>query len=221
MIKKLLNIGLIIGGLLALIGGVTAIVSFNSGKVYENAMDAMNNIFNMATMGRVGAIICFAISLILVVMDFVTYESNKKPSFVTAAFGTAAFVAQFVFNPITSLNALISSMIDKAMSAYTSTSSYTDATQRLANSIKTQSNVGLTILILAGLALIVMGILALAKKDNVVYVGNDFNNNYSTNYNPPSDYADSNYVDPISNYDISSDPNYNYKSPNNNNNFNG
>ncbi|MDE7398799.1 MAG: hypothetical protein K2N06_04635, partial [Oscillospiraceae bacterium] len=208
----------IIGSLIALIGGVIAIVSFNSGKMLDNTLNTLENIFNMATMGRVGAIICFAISLILVVMDFVTYESNKKPSFVTAAFGTAAFVAQFLFNPITGMNALFSSMLDKAMSAYGSTSSYEDATQRIADSIKTQSNVGLAILILAGLALIVMGILGLAKKDNVVYVGNNSNNNYNTNYNSPSGYTNSNYVDPIPNYDISSDPDYNYKSPNNYNN---
>lgn len=235
MVKRLLNAGLIISGLISLIGGIIAIINLNSGEIKTSAMDTLNNMFNMATMGRVGAIICFAISLILVAVAFVTNESNKAPSFATAIFGTTAFVAQFLFNPITSISAYINAIIDGAAYIYDSADSYTEAAQRLLGSIKTQSNVGLVILIFSGLVLIVMGIVGLAKKDDMVFVGNNYNSNY--NYNPTHNYANpnpnpnyanpnpnSNNADSDSDYDIRSDPDYNYKSPsnyNNTNNFNG
>lgn len=211
LIKKILNGGLVIGGLLSIIGGIIALVNVNSDTLEEP--DAM---FGTATMGRVGAIICFVLSLIIVGLAFLLKESNKIPSFATAGFGVLGFVAQFIFNPITSMSAFLGA----AMSNFGSFLSGTNSDD-VVNGIRAQSTVGLILLLISALALAIIGVMSFVKKPALPFT--PYNGQYAqpVNNNPYGQPVNNNqYTQPVNNNQYAQPVNNNpYGQPVNNNQY--
>lgn len=140
MVKKIGCAGTVIGGLLAMIGGIVAFV--NSAKV------DVSGVIGMAIMARIGAIILF-ISAIAIIADAFMNGSPVVGAIVRMVFGTAAFVGQFLINPYTSLKAMLNSALTNGAKATGVTAA-----------------IGFIIIIISGLVLLIMGVVGLASKKN-------------------------------------------------------
>lgn len=139
MIKKLGSAGMLIGGLLAAIGGVGAFI--NAASI--NIKGAMN----MAVLGRVGAIIIFVAAIIVVAGVFMTGAQKKGGAIAGMIFAVIAFVAQFMINPITSWQAAASASLGGNAEAAGGAAS-----------------IGLILLIISSIVCLIMGIVGLASK---------------------------------------------------------
>ena len=141
MVKKIGSAGMLIGGLLAAIGGIVSMISFASLKI-TNAM-------NMAVLGRVGAIITFIAAIIVVAGVFMAGEPKKGGAIAGMVFAVFAFIAQFMINPITSWGAAASA----GLSGH-------------AESAGGAAIIGLILLAISGIVCLIMGIVGLASKKN-------------------------------------------------------
>lgn len=140
MVKKIGNAGLLVGGLLAVIGAVGAIVNSVSVNV--------SGTISMAVLSRVGAIISFVTAIIIIAAAVMAAEPKKGGAVAKLIFGVLAFVGQFLINPITGLKAA-------ANAAFSSS----------AQSAIQGAFIGLIFLAVSGLVLLIMGIVGLASKN--------------------------------------------------------
>ena len=139
MIKKIGSAGMLVGGLLAAIGGVGAIINTASSQI-KGAM-------NMAVLGRVGAIIIFVSAIIVVAGVFMTKAQKKGGAIAGMIFAVLAFVAQFMINPITSWKAAASAGLSGNVESTVGAAA-----------------IGLILLAVSGLVCLIMGIVGLAPK---------------------------------------------------------
>lgn len=133
MIKKIGALALLIGGVLGAIGGISAFAMIYSIDTRaESAKNSLSEAFallsslegeakkiaNMAVLARVGAIILLIASIAVVAGVFM--EGSKKNAVISyIVVGIAAFVGQFMINPITNaestLNWLVSDTSDNVV----------------------------------------------------------------------------------------------------------
>ena len=156
MIKKVLNVGLIIGGLMMLVGGIIAVINVFSIEEFDKLED-FNVMFGWAIVTRIGAIIGFVFALALVGYAFLFRESNKIPAYVTAVAGVLGFVGQFLFNSVTGYIAMSNAIWSHMSSMFSSS----DETLGI---IQGPSATGLIFAIVAGIVMLAVGIMGLVKK---------------------------------------------------------
>lgn len=165
MIKKIGALALLIGGVLGAIGGISSLAEIYS--IEEKARNAKNSlsgaiavlgslddvakkISGMAVLARVGAIILLIASIVVVAGVFM--EGSKKNAVISyIVVGIAAFVGQFMINPITNkeavLNWLVSDTDDDAVK-------------------------GLVFISICGVILAINGLIILfSRKKNINFVG--------------------------------------------------
>lgn len=182
-IKKILNGGLAVGGLMMLVGGIIAVINV----FLMEELDDPDLMFGMSIVARVGAIICFVFALAVIGYAFLFKESNKIPAYVTGIAGVAGFVGQFIFNPVTSFGAMTDAFLSR-LNNITSSSTSSDIT----GAIQGQSAAGLIIVIVAGIVMLAVGIINLVKKPAIPF----------TPYNPNNQYAqpvNNQYTQPVNN----------------------
>ncbi len=174
LIKKILNVGLIVGGLMMLVGGIIAVINVFSIEKFEEIED-FNVMFGWAIVTRIGAIICFVLSLALVGYAFLFRESNKIPAYVTVVAGVLGFVGQFLFNPVTSIGAMTNAIWSHRGSLLSSYSS-----DKVLGIIQGPSATGLIFAIVAGIVMLAVGIMGLVKKSLpfIPYNSQPVNNQY-------------------------------------------
>ena len=139
MVKKIGSAGMLIGGLLAAIGGLVSMLNFASLNI--------NAAMGMAVMGRVGAIIAFIAAIVVLAGVFMAGETRKGGAIAGMVFAVLVFIAQFMINPITSwkaaFNAGFSGNAEAAGGA---------------------AVIGLILLAVSGLVCAIMGIVGLVSK---------------------------------------------------------
>lgn len=140
MVKKIGNVGLILGGIAAAIGGILAFVM--------SGAEDVDGIIGMAVLSRIGAIVVF-VSAIAVVADAFMAGSKKGGAITKMVFGLIAFVGQFLINPYTSLGAMIKAAFTRDM-----------------DSIVAMGAIGFLAIALSGIVLLIMGIVGVASKNN-------------------------------------------------------
>ena len=159
MIKKIGSLALLVGGILGAIGGFAALgtlYSIGSGAqsgslTFLGLLEDIKTVMNMAVLGRVGAIIMF-ISAIVVVAGVFMEGSKKSGAISVGIFGLAAFIGQFMINPITSI----------------------EAAQGIVGSDSASDNVikGLVMIGICGVVLAINGLIILvSKKKNINFIG--------------------------------------------------
>lgn len=84
MLKKVGNVGLILGGLAAAVGGILAFVM--------SAKGAPGGMVNMAILSRIGAIVVFLSAIAVLAGAFMTAGSKKGGAITKMVFGLIAFV---------------------------------------------------------------------------------------------------------------------------------
>ena len=141
MVKKIGLAGTIIGGLLAAIGGILAFVG--------SANEDIEGIINMAVLSRVGAIILFVCTLVVLAVAFMTAGSKKGGAVARMIFGIAAFVGQFLIDPYTSLAAMTKAAL------------YGDP-----DTVVAMGGAGFLIITISGIVLLIMGIVGIVSKKN-------------------------------------------------------
>lgn len=95
MLKKVGNVGLILGGLAAAVGGILAFVMSKNSSV--------GGVVGMAILSRIGAIVVFLSAIAVLAEVFMTAGSKKGGAVTKMIFGLIAFVGQFFINPYTSM----------------------------------------------------------------------------------------------------------------------
>ncbi|MDE7231298.1 MAG: hypothetical protein K2N56_12520 [Oscillospiraceae bacterium] len=139
MVKKIGSLGLLVGGVLALIGAIGAIVNSMSVNV-KATMD-------MAVLARVGSIIAF-VAAIIAVAGVVMTNAKKGGAIASMIFGVLAFIGQFLINPITSWQAAT----DAAFGG--------NAKGAAGGAI-----IGLILIAISGIVLLILGIVGLVSKN--------------------------------------------------------
>ena len=150
MIKKIGALGLLIGGLLAAIGGIGSIAnaaSLTDTTSFRGMASAVDAAINMAVLARVGAIIAF-VAAIVAVAGVVKDNMKKGGAITSMVFAVVAFIGQFMINPITSWkNAASAGMSGNAEAQGVGAS------------------IGLILLILSGIVLLILGVVGLVSKN--------------------------------------------------------
>lgn len=188
MIKKILNVGLIVGGLMMLVGGIIAVI--NVFMIEE--LDEPDVMFGWAIVTRIGAITCFTLSLALIGFVFLFRESNKIPAYVAGVAGVLGFVGQFLFNPVTSLEAMSSALLSHLSSILSSGSR-----DSVAGIIQGPSATGLFFAIVAGIVMLAVGIMGLVKKSlPFIPYNNQYNQPMNNQYDQP---MNNQYAQPVNN----------------------
>ena len=212
MIKKVLNVGLIIGGLMMLVGGIIAVINVFSIEEFDKLED-FNVMFGWAIVTRIGAIIGFVLALALVGYAFLFRESNKIPAYVTAVAGVLGFVGQFLFNSVTGYGAMTSAIWSHMSSLFSSS----DETLGI---IQGPSATGLIFAIVAGIVMLAVGIMGLVKKSlpfipyNNQPVNNPYGQPMNNQYGQP---MNNQYAQPMNNQYAQPQPmNNQYAQPANN-----
>lgn len=139
MLKKVGNVGLILGGLAAAVGGILAFVM--------SAKGAPGGMVNMAILSRIGAIVVFLSAIAVLAGAFMTAGSKKGGAITKMVFGLIAFVGQFLINPYTS----IANMLKLAFSGKARAAADLAAT-------------GFIIIGISGIVLLITGIVEVASK---------------------------------------------------------
>lgn len=158
MVKKLGNIVLIVGGLLAVVGGTIDCA---------NLMFDMNigDVFAMAVLARIGAIMLFVGAIGVLAAAYLTSGSKKGSTIAGAVarmfFGTAAFVGQFLINPFTSKNAMLRAIASAADKGFQSGSI---SSSDLADTLYNAAQYGFIIIAVSGMVLLIMGFEGVAPK---------------------------------------------------------
>lgn len=158
--KKIGNAGLLIGGLLGLIGAVLAIVN--------SAAISINGVIGMSVMARIGSIIMFISAIAIVAATVMGKDLKKGGAIAKMVFAVLAFVGQFLINPYTSWQALISASFGGS-----------------ARDVGMTGFIGFIFIAVSGLTLLIMGIVGLASKNKAMYnngmMGQQCNNNNNNN----------------------------------------
>ena len=139
MVKKIGSAGMLVGGLLAAIGGLVSMLNFASLNI--------NAAMGMAVMGRVGAIIVFIAAIVVLAGVFMAGETRKGGAIAGLVFAVFAFGAQFMINPITSWKA-----------------AFTAGFSGNAEAAGGAAVIGLILLAVSGLVCAIMGIVGLVSK---------------------------------------------------------
>ena len=161
MAKKICNIVLIVGGLLALVGATVA--GLNLGVRTNMPVSAF---YAMAILARISAIMLLVGGIGVLAFAFKTADAKKGRALAgTVArmvFGVAAFVGQFLINPFTSENAML-----RTIEFYTKTVSgeFPNGSNLEAN-LLTTALVGFFIIAVSGFVLLIMGMEGIASKKN-------------------------------------------------------
>ena len=139
MVKKIGSLGLLVGGVLAVIGAIGAMV--NSANFNVDAT------MNMAVLARVGSIIVF-VAAIVAVAGVVMTNARKGGAITSMIFAVLAFIGQFLINPITGWKAA-------ASAAFGSNS----------EGAAGGAIVGLILIMISGIVLLILGIVGLVSKN--------------------------------------------------------
>lgn len=142
MLKKVGNVGLILGGLAAAVGGILAFV------MSKNV--AVGGMIGMAVLSRIGAIVLFVSAIAVLADAFMTAGSKKGGAVTKMIFGLIAFVGQFFINPYTSM----ANMLKAAFSGN-------------AQSAVNLAAVGFIAIAVSGIVLLIMGIKGVASKKKI------------------------------------------------------
>lgn len=137
MVKKIGSLGLLIGGVLAVIGVIGAFASSTN-------PDA---IINMAVLARVGSIIVF-VAAIVAVAGVIMTNAKKGGAVASMIFGVIAFIGQFLINPITSWQAAFGA-----------------AFSGNAEGAVEGAALGLILIAVSGIVLLILGIVGLVSKN--------------------------------------------------------
>ncbi len=145
MYKKICGGIVALGGLLSIIGGIMCMVNSMSVKLpYDSAFKAT---IGTSIFARVAVIITFAAAICLVAVAFRTHA--KKGAAVTGGiFALIGFIGQFLIDPLTNADSLAMALFD-----------YSDT------SAAAGSMIGMLIIIAAGIATLICGLISLLAKD--------------------------------------------------------
>lgn len=146
MNKKICGGALALGGLLSLIGGIVCMVNSMSVKMLFDS--AFNATVGTSIFARIAAIITFVAAIGLLAVVFRTPGSKKGAAVTGGIFAVIGFIGQILINPLTSSDSLAGALFD-----------YNDG------SAAGSSVIGMLMIIIAGIATLICGIVNLASKE--------------------------------------------------------
>ncbi len=146
MYKKICGGIVALGGLLSIIGGIMCLVNSMSVKLpYDSAFKAT---IGASIFARVSVIITFVAAICLAAVVFRTRGSKKGAAITGGIFALIGFIGQLMINPLTNDDSLAKTLFDYS------------AASAVASSV-----IGMLIIIAAGLATLICGIISLLAKD--------------------------------------------------------
>lgn len=146
MNKKICGGILAFGGLLSLIGGIVCMVNSMSIKLPLDS--AFNATIGTSIFARVSVIITFVAAISLLAVVFRTGSPKKGAAVTGGIFALIGFIGQFLINPLTNADSLAMALFD-----------YSDA------SAAGSSVIGMLMIIVAGIAALICGLINFASKD--------------------------------------------------------
>ncbi len=146
MYKKICGGIVALGGLLSIIGGIMCMVNSMSVKMpLDNAFKAT---IGTSIFARVSVIITLVAAICLAAVVFRTHGSKKGAAITGGIFALIGFIGQFLIDPLTNDESLAKALFD-----------YNDTSAALG------SVVGMLIIIAAGIATLICGLISLLAKD--------------------------------------------------------
>lgn len=145
VLKKLASAVLLIGGLLSSIGAFISMVGSGSMRYPED--DSFYMAINGAVFARVCVIIVFVAAIALIALAFLKQAAKKGGAITAGVFALVEFIGQFLIDPFTSS--------DKLMEA---------ALSQSGADLGGQAFIGLAMIVIAGIAVMICGIVGLASK---------------------------------------------------------
>lgn len=146
MYKKICGGIVAFGGLLSLIGGIMCMVNSMSVKMpFDSAFKAT---IGTSIFARVSVIITFVAAICLAVVVFRTQGSKKGAAVTGVVFALIGFIGQILISPLTNDDSLAETLFDYS------------AASAVAGSV-----IGMLMIIAAGIATLICGLISLVSKD--------------------------------------------------------